>query len=257
MTEPESTQGDQFNTFLDVMKSPLFPVVDYKLRRGINILPVDYMLYSFINQAFNPLSEYYDCLSLSLCFSNESVYYLLPQRRGKIPLERFNELQMVTGLIIVAMELEKQLSQKEWFTTNQLLERMSNQLSETRLLELFRRRPGQQTQYDLSKIQDEIRKALIVFDRYAFIQLSKDRQSFQTTPAIYRFIEPLRGLQQESEIPQRLAELIQEGYLVNIDEAARDSVDEDLAESDRFSAEEEMDATGDLFASGTHEGEQL
>ncbi|HGA5498124.1 TPA: chromosome partition protein MukE, partial [Salmonella enterica subsp. enterica serovar Zanzibar] len=204
-----------------------------------------------------PLCEYYDCLSLSLCFSNESVYYLLPQRRGKIPLERFNELQMVTGLIIVAMELEKQLSQKEWFTTNQLLERMSNQLSETRMLELFRRRPGQQTQYDLSKIQDEIRKSLIVFDRYAFIQLSKDRQSFQTTPAIYRFIEPLRGLQQESEIPQRLAELIQDGYLVNIDEAARDSVDEDLAESERFSAEEEMDATGDLFASGTHEGEQL
>ncbi|EDP9044553.1 thioredoxin-disulfide reductase, partial [Salmonella enterica subsp. enterica] len=26
MTELESTQGDQFNTFLDVMKSPLFPV---------------------------------------------------------------------------------------------------------------------------------------------------------------------------------------------------------------------------------------
>ena len=51
MTELESTQGDQFNTFLDVMKSPLFPVVDYKLRRGINILPVDYMLYSFVNQA--------------------------------------------------------------------------------------------------------------------------------------------------------------------------------------------------------------
>lgn len=96
-----------------------------------------------------------------------------------------------------------------------------------------------------------------MFDRYAFIQLSKDRQSFQTTPAIYRFIEPLRGLQQESEIPQRLAELIQEGYLVNIDEAARDSVDEDLAGSDRFSAEEDMDTTGDLFASGTHEGEQL
>ncbi|HFL2196967.1 TPA: hypothetical protein ACGD9Y_000657 [Salmonella enterica subsp. enterica] len=51
--------------------------------------------------------------------------------------------------------------------------------------------------------------------------------------------------------------MIQDGYLVNIDEAARDSVDEDLAESERFSAEEEMDATGDLFASGTHEGEQL
>ncbi|BES85430.1 hypothetical protein PEC302107_16260 [Pectobacterium araliae] len=257
MTELEYTPNDRFDTFLDVMKSPLFPLVDYKLRKGVNILPSDYMLYSFVNQAFDPLCEYYSCLSLSLCLSNESVYYLLPQRRGKIPVERFNELQMVTGLLIVAMELEKQLSQTEWFTTNQLLERMSHQLSETRLLELFRRRPGQQTQYDLSKIQDEIKKALIVFERYAFIQLSRDRQSFQTTPAIYRFIEPLRGLQQESEIPQRLAELISEGYLVNIDEMARDGVDDDLAESDRFPAEDDMDTTGDLFTSETHKGEPL
>ncbi|EYU15488.1 chromosome partition protein MukE [Photorhabdus bodei] len=250
MNENEILNSKLFKTFLDVLQSPVFPLVDYKLRKGINVLPVDYTLHSFISQAFVPLREYYSCLYLSLCLSNESVYYLLPQRRGQISVERFNELQMVTGLTIVAMDLEKQIGQDNWFMISQLLERMSHQLSESRLMELFRRRPGQQTQYDLTKIQDEIRKALVIFDRYAFIQLAKDKLSFQVTPAIYRFIEPLRGLQQESEIPQRLAELIQEGYLVNIDDSSQDESEGESIINNIFSAVAEIDTTGDLF---THE----
>lgn len=257
MTESEYTPDKRFDTLMGVMKSSFFPIADYKLRRGINILPADYMLHTFVSQTFPFLYDYYSCLSLSLCLSNESVYYLLPQRAGKIPVERLNELQMVTGLIIVAMELEKPLGKNEWFTTNQLLERMNNQLSEARLQELFRRRPGQQTQYDLTKIQDEIRKALMLFDRYAFIQLSRDRLSFIATPAIYRFIEPLRGLQQESEIPQRLAELIHAGYLVNLDDLMRDNVDEEFSENERITDEDDSNATGDLFTFDSNQGETL
>lgn len=102
-------------------------------------------------------------------------------------------------------------------------------------------------------MQEDISKTLVVFHRYGFIQLSRDKQTFKTTPAIYRFIEPLRGLQQESDIPQRLAELIQAGYLLNIEDIKLGEVDDDLVENAFLASAYEMDTTGDLFADKTDE----
>ncbi|WP_115348287.1 chromosome partition protein MukE [Hafnia alvei] len=249
----EHMQDNPFETFLDVLQSPLFPIIDHKLRRGENILPADYNIHSFIEQAFKPLDDYYSKLNLSLLVSVESVYYLQPQRNSQIPMAHFNELQMIIGLMIVAMVLENKIGQDMLFVSSQLLERMRSQLPESRLLELFRRRSGQQTKYDLNKMQEDVSKVLVIFHRYGFIQFSRDKQTFKTTPAIYRFIEPLRGLQQESDIPQRLYELIQSGYLINIDEVKSDDPDDNLVENAFFSAVYEIDTTGDLFSDKTDE----
>lgn len=133
----EYMKDNLFETFLDVLQSPFFPIIDHKLRRGENILPADYNIHLFIEQAFSPLDDYYSKLHLSLRVSAESVYYLQPQSNSQIPMAHFNELQMIIGLMIVAMVLEKQIGQDMLFVSTQLLERMRSQLPNSRLLELF------------------------------------------------------------------------------------------------------------------------
>lgn len=255
-------QEKMYASFLDVMDDPLFPVADAKLRVGANIIPEDDTLYSFVNAAYSLLMHYYSKVYMTLCRSPEGVYFLQMQTRSKVPQRKMSELTMVIGLLMTLIDSDltriAENKNTSWVSIDTLLEELREKLSQERLQKLFgSRRGGATTQYDLNKIRDEVMKCLRDLQRKNFIRLNDEKTSYMTTQAIYRFIEPLRGISSETEIPQRIASLIQEGYLVQEEaegsengeasiEADATSDDEPLAEGDDWDlfADEEAQDNG-------------
>ena len=202
-----------YGSILDVLDDEVFAETDYRLRAGVNITETDNHLHSFLQQAEPELIKYYQKFYLSLECSNEDVYFLQPQRRTMIPKSRLDQLTMVIGLTIVAMQLDKSAADYEWLTTGHLIERLRNLLSDSRFAELYRRKGMVQTEFDHSKIQIETVKRLSILSRLNFLNLSKDKASFWPSAAIYRFVEPLRGLRDESELSEQIEVLTRDGYL--------------------------------------------
>ncbi|MDE3271526.1 chromosome partition protein MukE [Pseudoalteromonas sp. G4] len=212
--EQASNNEKLYDSILDVLDDDVFPETDYRLRAGVNITDEYDHLHSFLQQAETELTKYYQKFYLSLECTNEGVYFLQPQRRTLIPKSRLDQLTMVIGLTIVAMQLDKSAADYEWLTTGHLIERLRSQLSDSRFADLYRRKGVVKTEFDQSKVLAETTKRLSILSRLNFLNLSKDKTSFWPTAAIYRFVEPLRGLRDESELAEKIESLSREGYLI-------------------------------------------
>lgn len=205
----------QYLTLDDVIDDPLFADIDYRLRGGVNITSEDDRLHTFLGDTESVLRKFYGKLHLVLEVTPEQVYYLRPQRRSNVPTTRLNQLEMVMGLTIVAMQWEKNATDFEWIPVDFLIERLKSQLSDERFAELYRLKPGIQTDHDIGRVKEETLKRLSRLSRLSFIKLNRDEKTFWATNAIYRFVEPLKGLSSEDELPGRISSLIQEGFLTD------------------------------------------
>jgi chromosome partition protein MukE len=240
-----------YGSILDVLDDEVFAETDYRLRAGVNISEEDNHLHSFLQQAEPVLIKYYQKFYLSLECTNEDVYFLQPQRRTMIPKNRLDQLTMVIGLTIVAMQLDKSVADFEWLTTGHLIERLRTQLSDSRFSDLYRRKGMVQTEFDHNKIQGETVKRLSVLSRLNFINLSKDKASFWPTAAIYRFVEPLRGLRDESELAEQIEALTRDGYLTE-SPAPGDKLREIITSTEHWSDKlVDGDKNMDLFTGNT------
>ncbi len=204
-----------YDSLLDVLNDEVFALADYRLRCGSNITEEDNQLHSFILRAENELTDYYQKFRLTLVSTNEQVYYLQAQRQSMISKARLDPLTMVIGLTIVAMQLDQATANYEWLTTENMVERLRTQLSDTRFASLVRRKGGVQTGFDHTKVMQDIHKSLMRLANLNFIQLSKDKGAFWPTNAIYRFVDPLRGLSDPTGLSEHISTLISEGYLTD------------------------------------------
>ena len=202
-----------YDNLLDVLNDEAFALADYHLRCGSNITEDNNHLHSFILRAEKELTEYYQKFRLTLVSTNEQVYYLQAQRQSMISKARLDPLTMVIGLTIVAMQLDQATTNYEWLTTENMIERLRTQLSDARFASLVRRKGAVQTGFDHTKVMQEVHKSLMRLANLNFIQLSKDKGAFWPTNAIYRFVDPLRGLSDPAGLPDHIATLISEGYL--------------------------------------------
>lgn len=221
-------QHKTYDSIIDVMNDPLFSEVDAMLRAGINIIPEDNTLHSFVNAAHDHLKDYFSKVYMTLRCSPEQVYYNHMQRRTGVPQRKMSELTMVIGLTMVSMNLDMRsaLENSNWVAVDHLVERLMEKLSEERMRELFgSRRGGAMTQFDLDKIREDVMKCMRDLQRKNFIRVDNETNCYMPTAAIYRFIDPLRGVATDNEIPERLFNLIKEGYLVQDAAAVQDNWD--------------------------------
>ena len=210
----------EYDSLVDVMADPNFFEADSKLRAGENIIPQQNDLYSFVVNARPHLTDYFASVYQTLRCTQEGAFYNQMQRRTNAPTRRFDELTMVIGLIIVQMKLDlTPLDGNHWVEVDQLMDTMTQRIPEQRLAKLFHRRGINQTAFDLTKMRTELDKRLRDLKSKGFIMLGRGNQTFQATIAIYRFIEPLRGLSDQSEINDSVTALIKEGYLLSLDQA--------------------------------------
>ncbi|WP_049537249.1 chromosome partition protein MukE [Vibrio harveyi] len=221
-------QPKTYDSLIDVINDPLFSEVDAMLRAGINIIPEDNTLHSFVNAAHDHLKDYFSKVYMTLRCSPEQVYYNHMQRRTGVPQRKMSELTMVIGLTMVSMNLDMRsaLENSNWVAVDHLIDRLLEKLSEDRVRELFgSRRGGAMTQFDLDKIREDVMKSMRDLQRKNFIRIDNETNCYIPTAAIYRFIDPLRGVAAEDEIPVRLFNLIKEGYLVEDAAAVLDDSD--------------------------------
>ncbi|WP_446631420.1 chromosome partition protein MukE [Vibrio rotiferianus] len=214
------TMNDQpktYDSIVDVMNDPLFSDVDVMLRAGINIVPEDNTIHSFVDAAHDHLKEYFSKVYMTLRCSPERVYYNHMQRRTGVPQRKMSELTMVIGLTMVSMNLDMRsaLGNSNWVAVDNLIDRLMEKLTEQRMRDLFgSRRGGAVTQFDLDKIREDVMRCMRDLQRKNFIRIDNETNCYMPTAAIYRFIDPLRGIATEDEIPERLSILLKEGYLV-------------------------------------------
>ncbi|QFT37715.1 MULTISPECIES: chromosome partition protein MukE [unclassified Vibrio] len=238
-----------YESILDVMADPLFSQVDTMLRAGINIVPEDDTLHSFVNAAYEPLKAYLSSVYITLRCSPEQVYYSHMQRRTGVPHRTMSELSMVVGLTMVSMQLDlrQSLESSDWVAVDHLIDRLIEKLPEERIKDLFgsRRSTTVSTQFDQVKIRDEVMKCIRDLNRKSFIRMDTATNQYMPTAAIYRFIDPLRGIVTADEIPNKLIELSRAGYLVS-STAQADTEDDLTIERPHWTSRVEDDSPDNL-----------
>jgi chromosome partition protein MukE len=219
--------GGAFLTLEDAILDDNFPDADLALRRGRHIGRDDGATYDFLNDALDRLEPFYRRFGCELVQRSEGYFYLLPSgdRFGRRTLSAG---EMLVGQVLALMFLDPSTLQRGGIVARELLlQRLANLVATdvlVRTLNPHKRKFDERIAAEVvrTRVADGLRKLADL----GFVDLLEDEVSLRLRPALMRFADPVRGLEDPA---QALEKLVSRGEVVLGEGADDASEDEEPA----------------------------
>ena len=215
-----------FQNLEEVVTDPLFAEIDTDLRQGRHVNSGETERYGFLRDAQAQLEGFYRQYDCELRRAADGFFYLVPSG-DRLGRRRLTGAEMLVGQALALLYLDPQTVRSRGVIANaQVVQRLETLVGRERLVaELLPRRSKRlDERVAQDTVREEIGKALRGLVGLGFVN-TENTEEIRLCPALLRFAEPVRGLDDRSEA---LARLIAEGK-VESDEAdeARNDVEED------------------------------
>ena len=205
---------ERFERLEDAVTDPLFAQIDTELRQGRHVNRDEAEHYAFLRDAHTHLEAFYRQYDCELRHATDGFFYLVPngERLGR---RRLSAAEMLVGQALAMLYLDPQTVRTRGVVAHaQVVQRLETLVGTERLVAALlprRRRPDQRVAQD--NVREEVAKALRALATLGFIH-TVDLGNIRLCPALLRFAEPIRGLEDRSAA---LARLIAEGQIESDD----------------------------------------
>jgi len=181
-----------------------FPDVDLMLRRGRHIGRDDGLGYEYLIDAQSLLEPFYRRYGCELVQRSDGYFYLLPagDRLGR---RQLSAGEMLVGQTLALLYLDPATLQHRGIVTRELLlQRLSGLLGTDALVRTLNPRKRKYDERIAGEtVRTQVTDALRKLNDLGFIDLP-DEVHLRLRPALMRFAEPVRALQNQQEAMQRL-----------------------------------------------------
>jgi chromosome partition protein MukE len=204
--------SSKFATLEDAILDDNFPEVDLALRRGRHIGREDGSAYEFLNDALDRLDAFYRRFGCELVQRSEGYFYLLPSG-DRLGRRHLSAGEMLVGQVLALLYLDPSTLERGGVIARELLlQRLANLVATDTLVRTL---SPQKKKFDeriaaelvRTKVADGLRK----LSDLGFVDLLDDEVSLRLRPALMRFAEPVRGLEDPA---QALAKLVARGEVI-------------------------------------------
>ena len=209
-----------FLTVADAILDENFPDVDLALRRGRHIGRDDGAAYDFLCDALDCLEPFYRRFGCELVQRSEGYFYLLPSG-DRLGRRHLSAGEMLVGQVLALMFLDPSTLQRGGVVARELLlQRLANLVSTdvlVRTLNPLKKKFDERIAAEVvrTRVADGLRK----LSDLGFVDLLEDEVSLRLRPALMRFADPVRGLEDPADA---LAQLVARGEVVLGDESDAD-----------------------------------
>jgi len=183
-----------------VVASERFPVVDYKLRRGVHIAIEDVEPYEFIKLNITELSKLYRRYEADLIEGAEGYFYLVS--RGAIFGQRqLTKAEMLVGLSIAHLyrDPEHRIRGTGELTIEQVISRLETLKSQEDIARIMTETKFK-VELQPSKMREAVSAAMKTLAALNFIQLTPGTENtFRCKRPIYRFTQFIMQPESTSE----------------------------------------------------------
>ena len=193
-----------FSNLEAVITDELFPEVDLMLRRGRHVGRDDGAAYDYLVDAQALLEEFYRRFGCELLQQSDGYFYLLPagDRLGR---RQLSVAEMLVGQTLALAYLDPATLQHGGLVGREiLLQRLSGLLgTEVLVRTLNPRKRKYDERIAAETVRTQVGEALRRLADLGFLDLI-DEERLRLRPALMRFAEPVRGLQDVQAALERL-----------------------------------------------------
>lgn len=200
----------------DVVLDPQFPPVDLALRRGRHIGRDDGAAYAFLVDALEHLEPFYRRFACDLIHRSDGWFHLLPTGE-ELGRRHLSVAEMLVGQTLALLYLDPAtVSEGGRVQRELLLARLAGLVGTdtlVRLLSRTRKRRDERVAQEM--VRGKITEAIRRLAALGFVDVGDDDR-LQLRPAVLRFADPVRGLDDPAAA---LARLVAQGEAMMIGEA--------------------------------------
>ena len=218
---------ERFQRLEEVVTDPLFAEIDTELRQGRHVSSHETERYGFLRDAQEHLEGFYRQYDCELRRAADGFFYLVPNG-DRLGRRRLSGAEMLVGQALALLYLDPQtVRSRGVIASAQVVQRLETLVGRDRLVaELFPRRKHRDERVAQDTVRKEIGNALRALAGLGFVNVVEAGQ-VRLCPALLRFADPVRGLEDRSEA---LARLIAEGEVQSDDtDGTPDEVEEEEA----------------------------
>ena len=181
-----------------------FPDVDVMLRRGRHVGRDDGPVYEYLVDAQALLEPFYRRYGCELVQRSDGYFYLLPSG-DRLGRRQLSAGEMLVGQTLALLYLDPATLQHGGIVTRELLlQRLSGLLGTDALVHTLNPRKRKYDERIAGEtVRTQVGEALRKLNDLGFLDLLDDMQ-LRLRPALMRFAEPVRALQNQQEAMQRL-----------------------------------------------------
>ena len=208
---------ERFQRLEEAVTDPLFADIDTGLRQGRHVNRHETEQYGFLRDAQAHLEGFYRQYDCELRHAGDGFFHLVPHG-DRVRRRRLTVAEMLVGQALTLVYLDPQTVRSGGVVANaQVVQRLEALMGRDRLVaELLPRRKRRDDRVAQDAIREEIAKALRALAGLGFVH-AVDAGRVRPCPALLRFAEPVRGLEDRREA---LSRLVAEGVV------GRDHADE-------------------------------
>ncbi len=217
-----------FQTLEAAIADDHFPDVDMMLRRGRHVGRDDGPVYEYLVDAQALLEPFYRRYGCELVQRSDGYFYLLPSG-DRLGRRQLSAGEMLVGQTLALLYLDPATLQHGGIVTRELLlQRLSGLLGTDALVRTLNPRKRKYDERIAGEtVRTQVSEALRKLHDLGFVDLLDDVQ-LRLRPALMRFAEPVRALQNQQEAMQRL---IASGEVLLGEAASEDAAATDDEES--------------------------
>jgi len=181
-----------------------FPEVDLMLRRGRHVGRDDGTAYEYLVDAQEQLEPFYRRFGCELVQRSDGYFYLLPSG-DRLGRRQLSAGEMLVGQTLALLYLDPATLQHGGVVTRELLlQRLSGLLGTDALVRTLNPRKRKFDERIAGEmVRTQVGEALRKLHDLGFVDLLDDMQ-LRLRPALMRFAEPVRALQNQQEAMQSL-----------------------------------------------------
>lgn len=193
-----------FPTLEAVIADDHFPDVDLRLRRGRHVGRDDGSDYEYLVDAQSLLEPFYRRFGCELVQRSDGYFYLLPSG-DRLGRRHLSVGEMLVGQTLALLYLDPATLQHRGIVTRELLlQRLSGLLGTEALLRTLNPRKRKYDERIAGETaRNQVGEALRKLSDLGFVDLL-DEVQLRLRPALMRFAEPVRSLQDQPAAMQRL-----------------------------------------------------
>lgn len=221
-----------FHTLADALDDEHYPEVDLSLRRGRHIGRDDGSIYEYLVDAQTLLEAFYRRFGCELIQQSDGYFYLLPSG-DRLGRRQLSAGEMLIGQTLALLYLDPATLQHGGVVGRDvLLQRLSAHLGADVLVRVLDPRRARRGKYDeriaAEAVRTKIGEALRRLADLGFVDTLEDTR-LRLRPALMRFAEPVRGLDDRSAALEQL---------IRIGEVVLDDSEQEFEEDVSVSEEE-------------------
>jgi len=209
-----------------VVQDPLFPEADLALRRGTHVGRDDGPLYDYLRDAMDFLEPLYRRFGCELVHRTGDGYFHLLPTGDRLGRRQLSAGEMLVGQVLALLYLDPaSLAQGGRVERELVLQRLQALVGAEALVRALRpqvRRYDERVAAEL--VRHRVSEALRRLEGLGFVELP-DETAVRLRPALMRFAEPVRGLDDPARALERLVAR-GEVMVSDTDRTESESVDE-------------------------------